>query len=218
MVWTRPIHGTTDWQQFQMVQDIPQDATKIVVGATLFCTGELWMDDFQVQVVGNDVPVTDDQYWQMLSPIVQRYTVVLDPAVEHDGHATLCFASKTAPSGGWCNLWHYQMQPDPKYLGHRIRVTGWIKSSGVTGHSGLGIAAWGPWDEQLTNEGQKGQRPIFDTRDWKQYTAITDVPPKTKTINWAIVFNGRGKLWIDQDSVQIDLVDDAADLPPAAGQ
>jgi len=211
MICTRPIHGTTDWRKYEMVQDIPPDASKIVLGAALFCSGEIWTDDFQVEVVGRDVPLTDDQYWQIFSPMAQRYSAAVDPAVQHDGHATTCVASRTTSHFGWAILGHYELHPDPKFLGHRIRVTAWMKSSGVTSGSGFQINTFGPWDKQLTDEGQRGHRPIIGMRDWRQYTAIADVQPETKSNYWGLTTNGNGKNWIDLDSVQIDL----ADAPPA---
>ena len=208
MVCARPIHGTTDWREYQIVQDIPQDATKILLGAILFCSGEIWTDDFRVEVVGSDVPLTDDQYWQIYSPIAQRYTAAPDPSVQHDGHATTCFQSGTAPRGGWASYQHVELHPDAKFLGHRIRVTAWMKSSGVTGGSGFAIDTFGPWDLVLTNEGQRGHRPIVGTSDWQQYSAVADVPPETTSIQWGLTMNGRGKIWIDLDSVQVDLPDE----------
>ncbi|MGD0464206.1 MAG: sigma-70 family RNA polymerase sigma factor [Tepidisphaeraceae bacterium] len=217
MMCARPIHGTTDWRKYEIVQDIPQDATKIFLGATLFCSGEIWTDDFQVEVVGSDVPLTDDQYWQIFSPIAEQYTEALDPTAQHNGHATTCFQSRTAPYNGWAIYGRDEIRPDAKFLGHRIRVTGWIKSSGVTGGSGFQILAFGAWDKELANEGQRGHRPIIGTRDWQRCTAVADVPPETKSIFWGLTMNGRGKLWIDLDSVQIDLAD-APNPPAAAGR
>jgi RNA polymerase sigma factor (sigma-70 family) len=204
---TRPIHGDTDWRQYQMVQDIPQEATQIVVGAVLFCSGEIWLDDFQVQVVSNDVPLTDDQYWQVFSPMAERYSVSLDSTVLHDGHPTTWLRSSTAPSAGWAGYYHFELHPDPRFLGHPIRLTAWIKSSGVTGGSGLTIYTFGTWDRNLTHDGQRGHRPIVGTRDWQQYSAVANVPAETKEIDWGLTMNGRGKIWIDLDSVQVDLAD-----------
>ncbi|MGD0387803.1 MAG: sigma-70 family RNA polymerase sigma factor [Tepidisphaeraceae bacterium] len=217
MMCSRPIHGTTDWQKYEIVRDIPQDATKIFLGAILFCSGEIWTDDFQVEAVGNDVPLTDDQYWQIYSPIAQRYSATPDPTMQHDGHATTCFQSRTAPHAGWAIYEHYDLHPDPKFLGHRIRISAWIKSSGVTGGSGFQIITFGPWDKKLGDEGQRGHRPIIGTRDWKQYTAVADVPPQTTSIEWGLTMNGRGKLWIDEDSVEVDLAEDTPNPPNEPG-
>jgi hypothetical protein len=97
MAGERPIHGTSDWQNYQIVTDMPDDAAKIVLGVQLYCNGELWADDFQVQTVGNDVPITDNEAWQLFSPMAERYTAAVDPAVQHDGHAVVCLQATSVP-------------------------------------------------------------------------------------------------------------------------
>jgi len=69
-----------------------------------------------------------------------------------------------------------------------------------------------------TNEGERGHRPIIGARDWQQYTAVVDVPAETKSMEWGLTVNGRGKLWIDQDSVQFELGDDAPSPAAASAQ
>jgi RNA polymerase sigma factor (sigma-70 family) len=217
MVTIRLIHGTTDWREYEIVQDIPEDATRIILSAALSCSGEMWTDGFQTGIVGSDVPVTDNESWHIFSPTAQRYSVTVDPAVQHDGHATTCFRSSTASHAQWATYEYSDLRPDPKFLGHRIRMTAWIKSAGVTGKCGLQIHTFGAWDKQLTDEGQQGHRPIMGTRDWQQYSAVVDVPAETKTIYWSLTLNGRGKLWMDMDSVQVDLADDAANPGDTTG-
>jgi hypothetical protein len=41
----RWVRGTTDWNRFSVVIDVPENAAVIFVGATLVGTGTLWMDD-----------------------------------------------------------------------------------------------------------------------------------------------------------------------------
>lgn len=55
------IDGTTDWRQYQIVLDVPQDGAVIYLGAHLYGRGQVWMDDCTFEVVGDDVPVTDGQ-------------------------------------------------------------------------------------------------------------------------------------------------------------
>lgn len=54
----RPIKGTTDWQRYDVVLDVPQDATGISFGILLAGTGEVWLSATKFDVVGTDVPVT----------------------------------------------------------------------------------------------------------------------------------------------------------------
>ncbi|MHC4403505.1 MAG: protein kinase domain-containing protein [Planctomycetota bacterium] len=56
---TRPIQGTADWQQYEIVLDIPKDALRIRFGSWLRGPGKLWVDDFAFEVVDDDYASTD---------------------------------------------------------------------------------------------------------------------------------------------------------------
>lgn len=53
------VSGTTDWTQYQVVLDVPEDAATIYLGAHLYGRGQVWLDDCRFEVVGDDVPATD---------------------------------------------------------------------------------------------------------------------------------------------------------------
>jgi hypothetical protein len=55
---SRPIKGTTDWQRYDVVLDVPSEATGISFGILLAGTGEVWLSGAKFDVVGTDVPVT----------------------------------------------------------------------------------------------------------------------------------------------------------------
>jgi hypothetical protein len=55
----RPIKGTTQWTKYEIVLDISKNADNIVYGALLAGEGQIWIDSMDVQIVDNDVPVTD---------------------------------------------------------------------------------------------------------------------------------------------------------------
>jgi hypothetical protein len=54
----RPIKGTMDWQRYEVVLDVPIDATKIAFGALLVGGGNLWLNGARIEVVGSEVPIT----------------------------------------------------------------------------------------------------------------------------------------------------------------
>jgi hypothetical protein len=213
-VGDHPIHGTNDWRNYQIVTDVPEDAARIVLGAQMHMTGELWCDDFQVEVVGNDVPLTEDEAWQIFSPFADHYKAAVDPAVQHNGRAVVCLTGTTVPMHGWTIYGETETHPDPKYLGHKVRLTLWMKSSGVTGMSGPRIFGFAAYDKYLGDEGQKGHRPILGTTDWKPYTCTMDMPANATEIFWGVTMNGRGRLWIDTEGAEMN-ADDAPN--PADG-
>lgn len=55
----RTITGTNGWHKYDIVLDVPKDATKLGFGAILAGIGQLWVDDFTFEEVGSDIDVTD---------------------------------------------------------------------------------------------------------------------------------------------------------------
>jgi hypothetical protein len=55
----RPIKGTTEWQRYEVVLDVPRDATGISFGILLNGAGEVWLSGTKLEVVGAEVPVTN---------------------------------------------------------------------------------------------------------------------------------------------------------------
>lgn len=69
--------GTTDWQHFILVLDIPDDVgiRDIYYGFLLAGSGKAWVDNIQFDIVGEDVPVTD------MATSMQATTEALETAV-----------------------------------------------------------------------------------------------------------------------------------------
>jgi hypothetical protein len=55
---SRPIVGTTDWQSYSVVLNVPKDSADIAFGFLLSGQGAVWADQFQLEAVGNDVAPT----------------------------------------------------------------------------------------------------------------------------------------------------------------
>jgi hypothetical protein len=54
----RGIKGTQSWNTYDIVLDVPAGATSINYGVLLTGTGEVWLNDLSLEVVGNDTPTT----------------------------------------------------------------------------------------------------------------------------------------------------------------
>jgi hypothetical protein len=55
----RPITGTTDWKQYELVLDIPEEGALISFGVLVTGKGEAWIDDITFKEVDEEVAVTD---------------------------------------------------------------------------------------------------------------------------------------------------------------
>ena len=55
----RAVRGTTDWKQYSIVLDVPDNSASINFGVLVGGDGEVWFDDLKLEEVGKDVAVTN---------------------------------------------------------------------------------------------------------------------------------------------------------------
>ncbi len=66
---SRRIVGTTDWQEYSVVLDVPERTVGLFFGALIVGTGQIWLDDCTLEIVGPDVASTD----RRITPIERTF-------------------------------------------------------------------------------------------------------------------------------------------------
>jgi len=54
----RAIKGTTSWTKYEIVLDVPSNASALAYGALLSGTGQIWFDNITFEIVDNSVNTT----------------------------------------------------------------------------------------------------------------------------------------------------------------
>lgn len=54
----RPIEGTTSWNRYEIVLDVPEEATNVAFGILVSGAGTVWMDDLEIEIVSDSTPKT----------------------------------------------------------------------------------------------------------------------------------------------------------------
>jgi hypothetical protein len=54
----RAIKGTTGWTKYEIVLDVPDNALRILYGALVSGTGQIWFDNISFEIVNDSVPTT----------------------------------------------------------------------------------------------------------------------------------------------------------------
>ena len=54
----RPVKGNSDWTKYEIVLDIPKEASNLAYGALLNGTGQIWFDNIKFEVVSKDEKTT----------------------------------------------------------------------------------------------------------------------------------------------------------------
>ena len=203
-----PIHGTTDWTQYELVADVPTDASMIGISTAIYGTGEVWSDDFQISVVPPNTPTSDDQNWLKWSFYAPLYSAEPDPDEPHDNHPSIRLAyigPASAPKDAW-GQYNHQMRDIHQYAGHRLRISFWIKTE-KAGYCGPNMRTRAPDGQILTRDSGYMHRTLRGTHDWQLYSTECNIPKEATAIDSGVVLNGKGKLWIDLNSVKYEIVD-----------
>ena len=89
-----------------------------------------------------------------------------------------------------------------KYLGKRIRMTGFMKSRSAT-KAGFMLRADTDEDKKpLTFENMR-DRQVKGTTDWKEYSLEVDVPNNASKITFGAYLTGEGQIWFDDINIEI---------------
>lgn len=212
----RPIlQGTMDWQQIEFVTDIPDEACILFVGPDLYGPGELWGDDFQINLASADTPITDDRQWRHTSATPNTYSKTIDYQTKHNGHATVCLTytgASPAPTSEWA-WWGQKLRgaDAEKYAGHTIEWSGWIKTENVSSrfHPVVRPYTFNPLNGKASNDSKDKMGPnsnLKGTRDWTKFTDTCTIPDDINHLDTAFIFYGSGKAWIDMDSLKIRII------------
>jgi hypothetical protein len=54
----RAIRATTGWKKYEIVLDVPSNASMLAYGALLNGVGQIWFDNFNFEIVNKNVPTT----------------------------------------------------------------------------------------------------------------------------------------------------------------
>lgn len=55
----RPLHGTSDWERYSVVLDLPAKSTRMAFGVLLSGPGSVWIADMRIEAVSLEVPSTN---------------------------------------------------------------------------------------------------------------------------------------------------------------
>jgi RNA polymerase sigma factor (sigma-70 family) len=208
-MFDRPIHGTTGWQQVEFVTDVPREPCIIALSPTLCGTGEMWCDDFQIDVVPSSTPTTDDRTWNVWCQDPGDYSETRDENVTHNGHPSLCLAYiSPEPAHKYADLWWGQHNRDiekfRQFLGQTVRMSVWARCENISPRASLDLEPKGANGQELTKQDAWSQ--FRGTADWRQYSVTCFIPEETQDFQTGFNIHGSGKLWIDMGTFKCEIV------------
>ncbi len=96
--------------------------------------------------------------------------------------------------------------PD-KFLGKRVRMTGYMKTADVKEWAGL----WFRVDQQFTGQALgfdnmhdgSSDRSLGGTKDWTRCELVLDVPLSASNLAYGALLQGTGQIWLDDINFEI---------------
>jgi hypothetical protein len=211
----RLITGTQDLKRYEVVLDVPGNASALNFGSFLNGTGQMWVDDIKLEVVGKDVPSTDlfgsSQPGDMgfedgLSPWfwsgehIQKYRYGTDSQVLHGGKASAYVNTATAGADEDAGL--LQIVSTQAYAGKRISFSAYLKTQNVENWAGLEVQV-NDVSGNILAEDNMEYNSVSGTTDWKEYNIVVDVPENAFQIRFGPYMKGTGKVWIDDAQLKV---------------
>jgi hypothetical protein len=220
----RGVRGTTGWSRYEVVLDVPQEATEIAFGALLSGNGTLWVDDLGLEAVGKEVPTTNPRAHATAAPINldfegeagpaggpsgwsgrsdTGYERAVDHQVAHGGKSSGRLRAKGKGLSEDDFATFTQGLAPEAWRGKRVRLSGWLRSENVnTGWGGLWMRVDGPRSQTLAFDNMY-RRGVHGTTEWRAYAVVLDVPDAATGIAFGALLSGDGTLWVDDLTFEV---------------
>lgn len=95
-----------------------------------------------------------------------------------------------------------QSKPD-KFLGKRIKMTGYLKAENLSDWSGLWLRVDQAGSQQSLSFDNMQDRAIKGSKDWTKYEIVLDVPTNASMLAFGALLNGSGQIWFDNITFEI---------------
>ena len=136
------------------------------------------------------------------------YEMGIDKGSGQDGKNAATIKSVEEKIEGFGTLMQ-QSKPD-KYIGKRIKMTGFLKAEKVNGWAGLWLRIDQTGSQKPLSIDNMKDRKITGTSDWKKYEIVLDVPENASLIAYGALLDGTGQIWFD--NLSFDIVDENVPL------
>ena len=125
-----------------------------------------------------------------------HYEIGIDRKNFHKGKASGYLKAVSTESFGEFATMMQEFKAE-KYLGKRIKLSGFLKSKSVEGFCGFWMRVDNGLGDVLQFDNM-GDRPVSGDTEWNHYFIVLDVPENSSVISFGVLLSGSGQVWIDQ--------------------
>jgi len=234
----RWIRGTTDWRKYEIILDVPHEATLVTFGVELSGTGQVWIDDAMMEIVGDDVPTTNVgeatklqnlgfeggltswiPYTWRTTAQTDVYTMGIGLDMAHTGKLGAFIRSTTPPQSNQYGELGTPAIYAGYYQGKTVRFSAYINADKVEDHAILWLVsptkdAQGrtiavPNETVIPGKATQNDNSVtVGSGGWQKYEVSIDVPADAPNIIFDLRLFGEGEVWIDD--VEFTVLDNSA--------
>jgi hypothetical protein len=139
--------------------------------------------------------------WYRAGSQPTSYQMLIDSSAGQDGKNVLTIKSTENKIDGFGTLMQYFL-PD-KYLGKRIRMTGYMKSADVKSWAGFWLRVDQENSKKSLSFDNMQDRAIKGTTEWKKYEIVLDVPLNASNIAFGALLDNTGQIWFEKLNFEI---------------
>jgi hypothetical protein len=230
------VKGTTDWTRYEVVLDVPEAALRLAFGPVLTGTGQVWADDFALDVVdpkqvkSTPAPVTYNERaanldfeaggatatdpapgWRVFGLPTEAYSGRIAEGESHEGRAFL--EIKSTKQGKPTRYFAFQRIAGGPYRGKRVRFRAYLKTEGVTDSAYISMSALATAGRHSIVFASTQDRGSKGTTDWRPHEVVIDVPAAAEGLLISVVLLGSGTLDVDDSKLEVV---DPAEVPLTA--
>lgn len=131
----------------------------------------------------------------------ESYDMGIDIESNRNGKKTITIKSINKNIDGFGTL--MQEAFASRYVGKRIRLSGYMKSENVKGWAGFWLRIDQINPQKPISFDNMHNRAIIGTTDWRKYEIILDVPVNGKVLAYGALLYGTGQIWFDDLKFEI---------------
>jgi hypothetical protein len=215
----RSIVGSTDWKKYEIVLDVPKEATAICFGMLVAGKGTAWVDALKFETVAADTPVTDatkattpkntdfeaatqgGKFPRGWGGGGDGYEFTIDEKAAHGGKQSgrIRAAGEAGAKPDFGTL--TQAVVADAFRGGRVRLTGFVRTdiSDAEAWAGLWMRVDGPEKGRSLafDNMETSKRAIKGQTDWREYVITLDVPKEATYVYFGMLLAGKGTAWVD---------------------
>lgn len=172
-------------RSFKKYYNLPPGQYRKIIGKLTFQREEIMLENEKLL-----------KGWNLSGSHPFNYQMGIDREHFHKGKASGFLKSVTVQSHGEFATMMQQFKAE-KYLGKRVKLSGFIKSKDVDGFCGF----WMRVDDALGDVLQfdnMSDRQIVGSNEWNHYHVVLDIPENSKVIAFGVLLSGNGQVWIDE--------------------